>query len=58
MGNPEIKEYSVETIAELKSELGLDGYSASVNGDSQDDSFRPEDAQLVTFAKSVKGGKA
>ena len=56
LGNAQISEYSVETIGELKAELGLENYSASVNGSSQDDSFQLSDAQLVTFAPSVKGG--
>ena len=56
LGNAQINEYSVETIGELKTELGLENYSASVNGSSQDDSYALSDAQLVTFAPSVKGG--
>ena len=56
LGNPEIKEYSVNDIAELKAELGLDSHSASVNGNAQGNDFVLEDAQLVTFAPSVKGG--
>ncbi|NVM46729.1 MAG: hypothetical protein HWN79_17620 [Candidatus Lokiarchaeota archaeon] len=58
LGNPEIKEYSVENVGELKKELGLTNYSANVNGSSKDDSFELSDAQLVTFAPSVKGGRA
>ena len=57
LGNPEVKEYSVDSIGELKSELGLEGYSATVNGSAQDDSYAPQDAQLITFSKAVKGGK-
>ena len=56
LGNAQINEYSVDTIGELKTELGLENYSASVNGSSQDDSYQLSDAQLVTFAPSVKGG--
>lgn len=57
LGNPEVKEYSVETIGELKKELEFDNYSASVNGEAQNDSYRPSDAQLITLSPSVKGGK-
>lgn len=57
LGNPEVKEYSVDTIGELKSELKLTSHTASVNGSSQDDDFELEDAQLITFAKAVKGGR-
>ena len=57
LGNPKVEEYSVDSIGELKKELGLEGYSATVNGSAQDDSYSPQDAQLITFAKAVKGGK-
>lgn len=57
LGNAAITEYSVDTIGELKKELSLENYSASVNGSAQNDDFELSDAQLVTFAPSVKGGK-
>ncbi len=57
LGNAEIKEYSVDTVGALKKELGLDNYSANVNGSAQGDEFELSDAQLVTFAPSVKGGQ-
>ena len=57
LGNSEIKEYSVDTVGELKKELGLDSYSANVNGSSQNDDYSLSDAELVTFAPSVKGGQ-
>ena len=56
LGNSEIKEYSVDSIGELKEELGLSNYSANVNGTAQGNDFKLADAQLVTFAPSVKGG--
>jgi len=56
LGNPEVKTYDAETVGELKKQLGLEGYSATVNGTTQEDSFAPESASLVTFAKAVKGG--
>lgn len=55
LGSNEVKEYSVDTIGELKKELDLDNYSATVNGDAQNDGFEPQDADLITFAPSVKG---
>ena len=57
LGNPKIDEYSVDSIEELKKELGLESYSASVNGIAQDNDYALQDAQLVTFSKAVKGGK-
>lgn len=56
LGSAEVKEFDIETVGELKETLGLEGYSASVNGTPQGDDFRPESASLVTFSKSVKGG--
>ena len=56
LGNPEVKEYDANTVGELKKQLGLEGYQASVNGTAQGDDFSPESASLVTFAKAVKGG--
>ena len=57
LGSIEIKEYSVSTVGELKKELGLESYSANVNGSSQNDDYALSDAELVTFAPSVKGGQ-
>ena len=56
LGNTEVKSHDVETIAQLKAELGLADYKGSVNGDPQDDSFSLSSGDLVTFAESVKGG--
>ena len=56
LGNSEVKEYSVDSIGELKEELDLKNYSANVNGSAQSDDFKLSDAQLVTLAPSVKGG--
>lgn len=46
------------TVADVASELGAStGYTASVNGDPAEMSDTLEDGDMVTFAKSVKGGK-
>jgi hypothetical protein len=50
------REIDADSVGELKSELGLDSYSASVNGDPADSSTELSEGQLVTFAPSVKGG--
>jgi molybdopterin converting factor small subunit len=57
LGNAEIKEFSVDTVGELKKELSLENYSANVNGNAQGDEYELSDAELVTFAPSVKGGQ-
>ena len=57
LGNAEIKEYSVDTVGDLKKELKLDNYSANVNGEAQNDDFELSDAQLVTLSPNVKGGQ-
>lgn len=56
-GQAEVRQFSVSTIGELKTELSLSNYSAAVNGSPQNDNFELSDAQLVTLAPSVKGGK-
>ena len=59
LGSAEVKEYSCETIAELKEAIkGIDNYSASINGSPASNESKLEDAQLVTFAPSVKGGQS
>lgn len=50
------KDADAETVGELKEELGLESYSASVNGSPADNDQELSDGQLVTFAPSVKGG--
>ncbi len=48
---------NVETVADVASKLGASsGYTASINGDPAGMSDSLEDSDMVTFAKSVKGG--
>ena len=59
LGSAEVKEYSVETVGELKEEIGgIENYTAAINGNPAGDGATLEDAQLVTFSPSVKGGQA
>lgn len=47
----------VATVGEVKSKLNATGYTASVNGDSQTDSFGLEDGDFVLLSQAVKGGR-
>jgi hypothetical protein len=52
-----VKEFDVETVRELKEEMGLEGnYSAQINGEPADLSDDLNDHDFVTFTQSVKGG--
>jgi len=49
----------VEKVREVRKELGLDKtYTATVNGEPEDDDFELEDDNYVVFAPAVKGGVA
>ena len=59
LGNAIVQELSVGTIKEAREALNLAAnYSGSVNGEPQDDGFALSDAELITFAPSVKGGQS
>jgi hypothetical protein len=48
---------NVNTVADVARELGAStGYTASVNGDPANMNDSIDDSDMVTFAKSVKGG--
>ncbi len=49
-------EKEAATVGELKTQLGLTNYTASVNGDPVDDAYQLEDYEFVTLAQAVKGG--
>jgi hypothetical protein len=47
----------VRTVADVASKLGAaTGYTASINGSPADMADSLDDGDMVTFAKSVKGG--
>lgn len=48
----------VHTVGDLRDDLKLDkSYTASVKGEPQDDDYKLEDYDFVSFAPAVKGGK-
>lgn len=52
-----LKEFDVDSVSELKSEMGLTGnYSAQINGEPADDEDDLNDHDFVTFTQSVKAG--
>lgn len=53
----DLQEIDVDTVGDARAHLGLgDTYTATVNGEAEDDSFGLEDGDWVVFTKSVKGG--
>ncbi len=44
------------TVGDLKEEVGLEKYTASVNGTPANDSTRLQDNDFVTLSEAVKGG--
>lgn len=49
------KQVEAESIADLKEQLGLEGYTASVDGEPADDSHQLENFQFVSLSQQVKG---
>lgn len=49
-------EKTAETVGELKRLLGFTNYTATVNKEAQDDSYRLEDDDYVVLTQNVKGG--
>jgi len=52
----EIVELDCDTVEEVKLELGVEGHTASVNGEPADDDFELEDFEFVSLSPAVKGG--
>lgn len=52
----DIKQKEAGTVSELKSQLGLDGYIATVNGEPVSSDYNLDDYEFVTFSKAEKGG--
>jgi hypothetical protein len=57
LGNDDRSTQDAETVGELKTQLNLSSYSATVNGSPADNSQELQDDQLVMFAPAVKGGQ-
>lgn len=53
-----VQEMDAGTVGEVKANLGLPKYAASVNGVPQDDSYTLEDFEFVSLSEPVKGGQA
>lgn len=51
-----IQQKDIGTIGALKSEMGLNGYQATVNGEPVDDEHELSDYEFVSLAKPVKAG--
>jgi hypothetical protein len=45
------------TIAELKQLLGVQHYTATVNGEPQDNDYSLSEGEFVTLAAAVKGAR-
>lgn len=52
----EIVELEADTVLEVKEELGVEGHTASVNGEPAGDEDLLGDYNMVTLASPVKGG--
>lgn len=51
----EIKEIEVGTVADVKRQLGVEKHTATVNGESVQDSYVLKDYEFVSLAPAVKG---
>lgn len=50
------KEMDAESVADLKAQLSLTNYTASVNGSTVEDGYELTDYEFVSLSPSVKGG--
>ena len=53
-GNQQDKEAT--TVGEARTQVGADGYQASVNGEPADDNYQLRRHDFVSFSKPVKAG--
>lgn len=52
----DIQEKQADTVGELAQALGLESYTAAVNGEPVDADYELQDYEFVSFAKPVKAG--
>lgn len=48
---------NVATVGDVKKQLGVESYSASVDGDAASNDQELEDGAFVTMSPAVKGGR-
>lgn len=53
-GQPKVFD-NIETVGELKEQMNLGSYQASVNGEPADDDYELSDYEFVSLAPKVKG---
>lgn len=54
-----VKETEIEegsNLGDLKEQLGLEGYTASVAGESQDEDYELDEYDVVNFSPAAKAG--
>ena len=51
-----IKQIEADTVGEAASQVGAEGYTATVNGEPADFDQELNDFEFVAFAKQVKAG--
>jgi molybdopterin converting factor small subunit len=47
---------NVVTVKDVQSKLSVDGYTATVNGNTETADYQLEDGDFVSLAPAVKGG--
>lgn len=47
---------SANTVGDIKTQMGVTGYTATVNGDQESDSYELSDGDFVSLSQAVKGG--
>lgn len=47
---------NVHTVADVKREMGAEGFQATVNGEPEGDDYQLENYQFVSLTKAVKAG--
>lgn len=53
-GQPKVLD-NVETVGDLKEQMNLSSYQATVNGEAADDDYELSDYEFVSLAPKVKG---
>lgn len=51
-----IKQIEADTVADVKQQLNVPNYTATVNGEPESDSYELEDYEFVALAQPVKAG--